>query len=189
MHNLIEYSDNYLKTSGSLWQYCKDIPAINNNGNIVEFNGDYAIDSFNFKAKITGQTGHNGIKKVEIMISLKYLSNFCRTLEICLINCEINLILNWSANCVRVYTNLADQGATFAISDTKYYVPVVTLSTQVNAKSLQTLKSGFKIIIKWNKYLSKPEFVVQTPNLNHLVEPNFQVVNNFFVLAFEDDVQ
>ena len=140
MHNLIEYSDNYLKTSGSLWQYCKDIPAVNNNGNIVEFSGANAIDSFNFKAKITGQTRDNGIKEVEIMISLKYLSNFWRTLEICLINCEINLILTWSANGVIVYTNLANQGATFAISETKHYVPVVTLSTQGNAKSLQTLK-------------------------------------------------
>ena len=74
------------------------------------------------------------------MISLKYLSNFWRTLEICLINCEIYLILTWSANCVIVYTNLANQGATFAISETKHYVPVVTLSTQGNAKSLQTLK-------------------------------------------------
>ena len=68
MHNLIEYSDNYLKTSGGLWQYCKDIPAVNNNGNIVEFSGANAIDSFNFKAKITGQTRDNGIKEVEIMI-------------------------------------------------------------------------------------------------------------------------
>ena len=123
-----------------MWQYCKDIPAVNNNGNIVEFSGAHAIDSFNFKAKITGQTRDNGIKKVEIMISLKYLSNLWRTLEICLINCEINLILTWSGNGVIVYTNLANQGAAFAISETKHYVPVVILSTQGNAKSLQTLK-------------------------------------------------
>ena len=51
MYNLIEYSDNYSKTSGSLWQYCKDIPAVNNNGNIVDFNGANATDSFNFKLK------------------------------------------------------------------------------------------------------------------------------------------
>ena len=65
MYNLIEYSDNYSKASGSLWQYCKDIPAVNNNGDIVEFNGANAIDSFNFKAKITGQTGDNGTKKLK----------------------------------------------------------------------------------------------------------------------------
>ena len=87
------------------------------------------------------------------MAPLKYLSNFWRTLEIPLINCEVNLILTWSANCVIVYSNVANQGATFAITETKLYVPVVTLSTQENVTLLQQLKSGFKRIINWNKYL------------------------------------
>ena len=83
MYNLIEYSDNYVKTTGSLWQYCKDIPARNNKNNeINEFTGGNTTDSFNFKAKITGRTGNNGTKDVEIMVLLKYLSNFWRTLEI-----------------------------------------------------------------------------------------------------------
>ena len=81
MYNLKEYSDNYSKTSGSLWQYCRDIAAVNNNDDIVEFNGTNATDSLNFKAKITGRTGDNGTKEVEIMFPLKYLSNFWRTLE------------------------------------------------------------------------------------------------------------
>ena len=51
MHNFIEYSDNYPKTSGSLWQHCKDIPAVNDNGNIVEFNDTNATDSFILKQK------------------------------------------------------------------------------------------------------------------------------------------
>ena len=69
MYNLIEYSDNYSKASGSLWQYCKDIPAVHDNGGIADFNGANATDSFNFKAKITGQTGDNGrIDNVEIMV-------------------------------------------------------------------------------------------------------------------------
>ena len=93
MYNLIEYSDNYAKTTGSLWQYCKDIPARNNNNEITEFTAGNTTDSFNFKAKITGQTGNDGTKDVEIMVSLKYLSNFWRTLEMPLINCEVNLIL------------------------------------------------------------------------------------------------
>ena len=81
MYNLIEYSDNYSKTSGSLWQYCKEIPAVNNARVIVIFNGVNATDSFNFKAKITGKTNDDGDKEnVEIMVSLKYLSNFWRTL-------------------------------------------------------------------------------------------------------------
>ena len=62
MYNSIECSDNYLKASGSLWQYCRDIPAVNNNNDIVEFNGANATDSFNFKSKITGQTGDNETK-------------------------------------------------------------------------------------------------------------------------------
>ena len=187
MYNLMEYSDNYAKTTGSLWQYCKDIPARNNNNEIVVFTGNNLTDSFNFKAKITGQTGDDGTKDVEIMVPLKYLSNFWRTLEMPLINCEVDLILTWSSTCVIVSTGNANQAATFAITDTKLYVPVVTLSTQENTKFLQQLKSGFKRVINWNKYLSKPELLAQNPNLNYLVEPNFQGVNRLFVLAFEND--
>ena len=80
MYNLIEYSDIYSKTSENLWQYCKVIQAVNNDGDIVDFNGANATDSFNFKRKITGQTNNNGITNVEIMVLLKYLSNFWRTL-------------------------------------------------------------------------------------------------------------
>ena len=81
MYNLIEYSDNYAKTTGSLWQYCKDIPARNNNNEITEFTLANTTDSFNLKAKITGKTEDGGTKDVEIMVPLKYLSNFWRTLE------------------------------------------------------------------------------------------------------------
>ena len=120
------------------------------------------------------------------MVPLKYISNFWRTLEMPLIICEVNLILAWSSTCV--ITNTAGVG-TFGISDTKLYVPVVTLSIQDNSKLLQQLKSGFKRVISWNKYLSKPELLRQDPNRNHLVEPSFQGVNRLFVLAFENDPQ
>ena len=137
MYNLIEYSNNYSKTSGSLWQYCKEIPAVNNDGNIVDFNGANATDSFNFKTKITGQTDNNGrIDNVEIMVPLKYLSNFWRTLEMSLINCEVEFILNRSTDCVIISTNVANQNPTFTITETNLYAPVVTLSTQDNAKLL-----------------------------------------------------
>ena len=106
LYNLLEYSPAYAKTSGSLWQYCKDIPAVDNNNAIVDFTENNLTDSF----------------------------NFWRTLEMPLINCEICLILTWPANCVIVSTNAANQNATFAITDTKLYVPVVTLSAQDNAK-------------------------------------------------------
>ena len=187
MYNLIEYSDTYAKTKGSLWQYCKDIPARNDNNEITVFTRNNLIDSFNFKVKFIGQTGNNGTKDVEIMIPLKYLSNFWRTLEMPLINCEVNLILTWSSTCVIAAVGDANQAATFAITKTKLYVPVVTLSTQENTKFLQQLKSGFKRVINWNKYLPKPGLIAQNQNLNHLVEASFQGVNTLFVLAFEID--
>ena len=138
MYNLIEYSDNYSKTSGSLWQYCKDIPAVNNNGAIVNFNEDNDTDSFNFKAKITDQTNDDGeVNDVEIMIPLKYLSNFWRTLEMPLINCEIELILTWSRNSAIISTDIANQTLAMSVLiHVPFHVPVVTLSTQENAKLL-----------------------------------------------------
>ena len=178
MYNLIEYSDNYVKTTGSLWQYFRDEPV-----------DDDIEDSKSFKSKtkITGKTPNDDNEKdVEIMVPLKYLSNFWRTFEMLLINCEVNLIFTWSSTCVITESNGA---GIFTITDTKPYVSVVTLSTQENTKFLQQLKSGFKRVINWNKYLSKPELLAQNPNLNHLVESRFQKVNRLFVLAFEDDSQ
>ena len=144
MYNLIEYSDNYSKTSGYLWQYCKDIPAVNNNDNIVDFNIANATDSFNFTTKITGQTNDDGKINIEIMVPFKYLSNFWKTLEMPSINCEVNLILTWSAKCAIIYTDVANQIPTYTITETNIYVPAVTLSTQDNAKLLPQLKPGFK---------------------------------------------
>ena len=118
MYNLIEYSDNYAKATGRLWQYFRDDP----NDNLAE------SESFKSKIKITGKTpNNNNVKNVEIMVPLKYLSNFSRTLVMPLINCEVNLILTWSSTCVITNSN---GGGTFAITDTKLYVTVVTLSTQ-----------------------------------------------------------
>ena len=106
MYNLIEYSDNYSKTFGSVWQYCEDISAVNNDGNIVEFTATNTTDSFKFKTKITGQRNNDGERNsVEILVPLKYLCNFWRTLEMPLMNCEVELILDWSENCVIVSTN------------------------------------------------------------------------------------
>ena len=116
IYNLIEYCDNYSKTSESLWQYCKDISAVDNNNAIVNFAENNLTNSFNFKVKIAGQTGDDGTKNVEIMIPLKYLSNFWRTSEISFINCEISLILTWSTNFVIIVSNVANQNATFVIT-------------------------------------------------------------------------
>ena len=164
----------------NLWQYCKYIPAVDDDGNIVIFNGANDTDSSNFKSKIIGKT--NDDENVEIMIQLKYLSNFWRTLEMSLINCEVKFIWTWSENCVIISTNVANQNPTFTITETNLYVPVVTLSTQDNEKLLQ-LKSGFKRKISWNKYLAKPELLAQNANLNHLIEPRLQGINRLFCFS------
>ena len=128
MYKLIEYSNNYSKTSGSLWKYCKDIPAVNNNCNIVEFNGTNATDSFNFKSKITGQTGDNGrIDNIEVTVPLKYLRNLWWNLEMPLINYEVKLILTWSENCFIIHNDVVNQNPIFEITEIKLYVPAVTL--------------------------------------------------------------
>ena len=101
-----------------------------------------------------------------------------------LINCEVNLDLTWSRDCV--ITNSTGAGK-FAITETKLYVPVVTLSTQDNAKLLQQLKSGFKTIINWNKYESSVKTFAQNRYLNYWINPSFQEVNRFFVLPFENE--
>ena len=177
LYDSIEYSDNYGKVSGFLWQYYRDEP-MNNLAN---------SKSFKSKIKITGRTPAGGNEKdVEIMVPLKYLSNFWRNLDMFLINCEVSLMLTWSSTCV-ISTSTGE--AKFKVTDTKLYVSVVTLSKQDNAKLLKQLTSGFKRVLNWNKYLSKPELLAQNPNLNYLVEPSFQEVNRLFALAFENDAQ
>ena len=177
MYNTIEYSGNYSETSVSLWQYYAD----DLNDNIEN------SESFKYKIKITGKTPDNGnTKDVEIVVPLRYLSNFWRTLEMPLINCEVNLILTWSKDCV--ITN-SEGLRKFKITEIKLYVPVVTLSTQDNAKLLQQLKSGFKRTINWNKYESSPKRYAKNRYLNHLINPSFQGVNRLFVLSFENEDQ
>ena len=105
----------------------------------------------------------------------------------------VRLILFWlGLQTVILYTNVPNQIPTFTIptfTETKAYVPVVTLSIQDNAKLLPQLKSDFKRTLNWNKYMAKPELLRRNPNLNHLVEPSFQAVNRRFALAFEKDAQ
>ena len=190
MYNLIEHSETYSKTSGSLCQYWKEVLSGNDSGDIVDFRGTESTDSFNFKTNVTDQTAANinndnitGRADAEIMVPLKCLSNFWRTLKMPLINCEIELILTWSRNCVIISTNINNQIPTFTITEKNLYVPVVTLSTQDNEKLLPQLKSGFKRKISWNKYLGKTELLAENANLNDLIEPRFQGVNRLFFFS------
>ena len=147
MYNLIEYSDNFSDTSGSLWDFKGD--EIVNNTNVT--NDDNA-PSFKYKASIIGNTGNNGTKNVlKIALPLKYLSHFWRSLEMPLINCKVELSLNWIENCVLTTAANANK-AIFKITDTKLYVPIVTLSAEDNAKLSKLLSEGFKRTVYWNEH-------------------------------------
>ena len=130
---------------------------------------------------------------------LKYLGNFWSSLNIPLVNCELSLALSWSATCVITSTekrilvagqpNRGDSptNATFKITDTKMYVPVVTLSAENDNKLLEELKIGFKRTIKWNKYRSEMSNQTAYNNLNYLIDPTFTNVNRLFVLSFKNE--
>ena len=156
LYNLIEYNYNYAKNSGSLWQYYRDEP----NANLAD------SESLTSKTEMTGTTNAAGNEEdVEIMVPLMYLSNFWRALEIPLMNCEVNFILTWSSTCVITYSTGA---GVFEITDTKLYVSAVILTTQDNSKLHQQSSSGFKRVINWNNYFSKPELLRRNPDLNYL---------------------
>ena len=103
--------------------------------------------------------------------------------------CEITLDLNWSENCGIVSTNVAGQATTFSVTDTKLYVPVVTLTSQDNVKLLEPLKSGFKRTTNWNQYQTKVSIERQNQYVDFLIDPSFEGVNRFFVLSFENETQ
>ena len=201
IHNLLEYSKNYRKTTGSLWNYYRDEPnSSTDNDNIIH--SILNSKSFDYKANFmeNGVTHNNLIKNdVKIVIPLKHLSNFWKNLNIPLINCEVELILTWFKNCVlidkstreanyavdpNVYEIDNPENAIFEIADTKLYVPVVILSKENDIKLLEQLKSGFKRTIKWNKYRSRMTVQPQNNNLNHLIDLTFTNVNRLFVLSF-----
>ena len=146
-----------------------------------------------------GEEGYdaNEVRKneTEIVILLKLLNIFWKSLNIPLINCEVELNLTWSKNCVLADMTrrnaqgdnpaiVATTGLEFKITDTKLYVPVVTLSKENDIKLLEQLKSGFKRTIKWNKYRSQMTIQLQNNNLNYLIDPTFTNVNRLFVLSF-----
>ena len=130
--------DAYWKTLGGLWKHYRGEPTLDNIGNIIHFPADNNDStSFKFKQQITGQTGNSDTKDVEIIVPLKNLSDFWRTLEMPLINCEISLQLKWSRKCIILPETENNQNPTFQINDAELYVPFVTLSTQESIKLLK----------------------------------------------------
>ena len=199
MYNLLEYSKNYRKTIGLLYNYYRD--ELSNDADDNNFDNIKVVNSntFKYKNKIIGNTynvnagsdgydvNKNGTQEVELAIPLKYLGNFWRALNIPLISCEVSLELRWDKNCIITSLKQRDigggnrdnapTGATLAINDCKLYVPAVTLSKDGEIKLLTNLKSGFKREIIWNKYRSQMTTEAINNNLNILIDPTFTNVN------------
>ena len=209
MYNLLEYSKNYRKTIGSLYNYYRD--ELSDDADDNNFDNIKVVNSntFKYKNKIIGNTynvnagaqgydvNNNGTQKIELAIPLKYLGNFWRALNIPLISCEVSLELKWEKHCVMtslerrqvdagppVVRDNPPTGATLSITDCKLYAPVVTLSKDDEIKLLTNLKSGFKREIIWNKYRSQMTTEETNNNLNILIDPTFTNVNRLFVLAY-----
>ena len=189
MYNLLQYSKNYEKTSGSLFNYYRDEPKEHTIGA-----GDDAINisirnskSFDYKTEIIGSLDAGEDEKEDVTIAIP------------LINCKITLTLSWYKECVLVGRAFrgppaaaanrinSPTSAKFEITDCKLYVPVVTLSAENDNKLLEKLKSGFTRSIKWNKYMSQMSNQNKNNNLNYLIDTTFSNVNRLFVLFFENE--
>ena len=211
MYNLLEYSKNYRKTIGLLYNYYRD--ELSDDADDNNFDNIKVVNSeaFKYKNKIIGNkynvnadddgydVNKNGMQEVELAIPLKYLGNFWRALNIPLISCEVSLELKWNKNCVitsleerevdagpPVVRDNSPTDATLSINDCKLYVPVVTLSKDDEIKLFTNLKSGFKREIIWNKYRSQMTTEAINNNLNFLIDPAFTNVNRLFVLAYQN---
>ena len=214
MYSLLEYSKNYRKTIGSLYNYYRD--ELSDDADDNNFDNIKIVNSntFKYKNKITGNTynvdagvdgydvNKNGKQEIGLAIPLKYLGNFWRALNIPLISCETSLELKWNKNCVitsleerqvdagpPVVRDNSPTDATLAINDCKLYIPVVCKDDEI--KLLTNLKSGFKREKIWNKYRSQMTTEAINYNLNILIDPTFTNVNRLFVLAYQnvDDTQ
>ena len=184
MYNLIEYSDNYQDSSATLYQYKRDeTPEGNPIPNLAVNNSS----SFKYKVNLLGNAVLDGAvarRNVKVVVPLKYLSNFFRSLEMPLINCKIKLNLTWKKECV-LSTDAGD--AIFIINDTKIYVPVVTLSKEDNKDFIEQQNKRFQRSIYWNEYKTK-ELVTEDADANNIkyiaLDPSFQGVNRLFVMAY-----
>ena len=183
MYNLIEYSDNYQDSSATLYQYKRDEPP--EADAVVDLTADNS-SSFKYKVSLLGNPNLDGAiakKSVKVVVPLRYLSNFFRSLEMPFINCKIKLNLTWEKECV-LSTDAGD--AVFIINDTKMYVPVVTLSKEDNKDFIEQQNKGFQRSIYWNEYKTKGQD--EDANANNFkyipLDPSFQGVNRLFVMTY-----
>ena len=190
MYNLIEYSNNYQDSSATLYQYKRDEPP--EADAVADLTADNS-DSLKYKIKLLGNPEvNNNIarRNVRVVVPLKYLSNFFRSLEMPLINCKIKLNLTSKKECV-LSTDADDaanpeNNAVFTINDTKLYVPVVTLSKEDNKDFIEQQNKGFQRSIYWNEYKTKEQNEDADANIVRYInlDPSFQGVNRLFVMAY-----
>ena len=187
MYNLIEYLDNYQDSSATLYQYKQDEPP--EADPIADLTADTS-SSFKYKINLLGSiaAANSNVARVarlnvKIVVPLKYLSNFFRSLEIPLINCKIKLNLTWKKECV-LSTDAGN--VVFIINDTKLYVPVVTLSKEDNKDFIEQQNKGFQRSIYWNEYktIEKEEHANANAVKYISLDPSFQGVNRLFVMAY-----
>ena len=187
MYNLIEYSDNYQDSSANIYQYKRDEPP--EDDAVADLTADNS-SSFKYKIKLLGNVTEVvgnavGVRRlnVKIVVPLKYLSNFFRSLEMPLINCKIKLNLTWKKECV-LSTGVGE--AVFISNDTKLYVPVVTLSKEDNKDFIEQQNRGFQSSIYWNEYKTKEVNEDADANVFKYIDldPSFQGVNRLFVMAY-----
>ena len=183
MHNFLEYYDNYQDSTGSLYQFKRDEPPDNNRE--VANN----TTSLAYKSKLIKGTDNNNVDNVKLVVPLKYVSNFFRSLEMPLVNCKIDLELTWYKDCmISSADTAANHIVSFMITDTKLYIPIVTLSTKDKTNLTKQLKEAFKRTIYWNQYVSKP--YPETPHkktgiTRFALDAAFQGVKRLFVLALK----
>ena len=183
MYNLIEHSDNYQDSSATLYQYKRDEPP---EANVI---ADLTVNnssSFKYKVNLLGNpvvAGNVARRNVKVVVPLKYLSNFFRSLEMPLINCKIKLNLTWKKECA-LSTDAGN--AIFIINDTKLYVPVVTLSKEDNKDFIEQQNKGFQRSIYWNEYETKELTENADDNVFKYInlDPSFQGVNRLFAMAY-----
>ena len=183
MYNLIEYSDNYQDSSATLYQYKRDEAP--EDDAVADLTADNS-SSLKYKISLLGNlVVANNIARinVKVVVPLKYLSNFFRSLEMPLINCKIKLNLTWKNKCV---LSTDDGNAVFIINDTKMYVPVVTLSKKDNKDFIEQGDKVFQRSIYWNEYKTKEINEDADANVFKYInlDPSFQGVNRLFVMAY-----
>ena len=213
MYNLLYYSKNFRKTTGSIWNYYPGMSSFEYAGNyertrILYPNSNSYSKSFDYKTKLVGSlfVGEDELENIKIVVSLKNLSNFMFNLDFSMINSEIELILKWTKNYVLTEKAEREEKAAtqnppqdkvpavnvpsdlkFSITDCKLYVPVVTLQAQYQNQLYKELKTGISIDFKWSKYRSQMINETATNNLNFLTDPTFNNANRLFVLAFPNE--